>query len=67
MHVALPCKRQPYQLLANIFAAAENLQKDEKRLAPVLENEKSRGFAFKFARLFYFWRVLCMKGGDAMI
>ena len=67
MNVALPCNRQPYQLLANIFAAAENLQKDEKRLAPVLENEKSRGFAFKFAHLFCFWQVVLIKGGDAMI
>ena len=67
MNVALPWKRQPYQLLAIVFAAAENLQKSEKRLAPVLENEKSRGFAFKFAQLFYFWRVVYVKGGDAMI
>lgn len=41
MNVALPCTRQPYQLLAIIFAADENLQKDEKRLAPVLEIEKA--------------------------
>ena len=67
MYVALPRKRQPYQLLAIIFAADENLEKSEKRLAPVLEIRKNRGFAFKYDHLFYFWWVVCMKGGDAMI
>jgi hypothetical protein len=43
IYVALPCSRQ-YQLLANIFAAAEKLETSEKRNSPVLENEKNRGF-----------------------
>ena len=40
MYVALPSSRQ-HQFLANSFAAAENLQKSEKRRTPVLENEKA--------------------------
>ena len=66
MYVALPHKRQPYQLLATIFAAAENLRKSEIRLAPVLENEKP-GFLFKSAHLFYSRWADALEGGDAMI
>jgi hypothetical protein len=64
MIVALPCQRQ-HQLLTNNFAAAEKLEKSEKRNAPVLEIEKSRGFDFKYAHLFCCC-VICMKGGNSM-
>ena len=67
MYVALPWTRQPDQLFDRIFAAEETLQKSGKRNSPVLKFEKSRGFAFKFAYLFYFRWAVCMKGGDAMI
>jgi hypothetical protein len=41
MIVVLPYNRQPYQLLANNFAAGEKLEKSGKRNAPVLEIEKA--------------------------
>ena len=61
----LPCRRQ-HQLLANIFAAAEKLQKSEKRNAPVLENKKAGVLVLNTAHRFYFRWVVCLKGGDVM-
>ncbi len=65
MYVALPLIRQ-HQLLANIFAAAKKLEISEKRLAPVLENEKAGVLILNKAHLFYLRWAVCLKGGDAM-
>ena len=65
MVVALPYRRQ-HQLLTNCFAAAEKLEKSKKKNSPVLEIQKSRGYYFKSAHLFYPWWVVLRKGGDAM-
>lgn len=62
---ALPLRRR-HKLLANIFAAAKNLEKSEKRLAPDLENAKSGVFILNPARPEAVRSGCAMKGGDAM-